>query len=363
MAGEDLSFTLAWADIDPEVLPADAREAGTEAFRREVTAFLGRAYESVGGKVRLVFNDAQRLLDVHWAAPSDVAGLERGALEALNRQDFAGAVPLLKALIAKAPGNPTHLYNLGTVYSNQGRLEEAKDLLAYVLTKAPDHLNSLVALGVVHARAGDLDAAVRTLQHAVRLAPENTLAQQNLGACLLKQGHAEKAVEHFRVSLLVEPANAQTQLGLGQALETAGDLHGADEAYQTVLRVSSHGGIAELAKEGRTRIAHALLRRVGDERPDVVMYCLGALERFHTMAADEVETIGREIAILGMKGLDINDPAQKYMLKSLPGNFSGLHLLSLMYCAFKQVKPEADVGIDFSVEYARAWALHSPHQN
>jgi len=80
MAGEDLSFTLAWADIDPEVLPADAREAGTEAFRREVTAFLGRAYESVGGKVRVVFDDAQRLLDVHWAAPSDIASLEREPL-------------------------------------------------------------------------------------------------------------------------------------------------------------------------------------------------------------------------------------------------------------------------------------------
>ena len=91
------------------------------------------------------------------------------------------------------------------------------------------------------------------------------------------------------------------------------------------------------------------------------MYCLGALRRFEAMNEKQVEAIGHEIAILGMKGLDINDPAQKYMLKSLPGNFSGLHLLSLMYCAFKQVKPEADVGIDFSVEYARASALHSPH--
>jgi tetratricopeptide (TPR) repeat protein len=360
MAGEDLSFTLAWADIDPEVLPADAREAGTEAFRREVTAFLGRAYESVGGKVRIVFDDAQRLVDVHWAAPSDIASLERKAREALNRLDLANAVPLLKALIAKAPGNPTHLYSLGTAYSDQGRLDDAKALLAQVLAKAPDHLDSLVALGVVHARAGDLYAAVRTLRHAVRLAPENTCAQQNLGACLLKQGHAEKAVEHFRASLRVEPANTQAQLGLAQALETAGDLHEADEAYQTVLRAASHEQMAELAKEGRTRIAHALLRRAGDERPDVVMYCLGALRRFEAMTEKQVEAIGHEIAILGMKGLDINDPDQKYTLKSLPGNFSGLHLLSLMYVAFKQLKPEADVGVDFSSEYARARKLHYP---
>jgi tetratricopeptide (TPR) repeat protein len=267
-------------------------------------------------------------------------------------------VPLLKAVIAKAPNDPTHLYNLGMVYSDQGRLAEAVQVLSLALTAKPGHINSLVALGVVHARGGDLEAGITTLRHALRLEPGNSFAQQNLGACLLKQGNTREAAEQFRASLRSDPANVQSQIGLAQALETEGQLHDADEVYQSILKTAGHGQASELAKEGRTRIAHALLRRTGDERPDVVMYCLGALERYQAMAASEVETIGREIAILGMKGLDINDPAQKYTLKSLPGNFSGLHLLSLMYCAFKQVKPEADVGVDFSPEYARAVELH-----
>lgn len=87
------------------------------------------------------------------------------------------------------------------------------------------------------------------------------------------------------------------------------------------------------------------------------MYCLGALERFGGMAKEEVAGIGREIAILGMKGLDINDPARKYTLKSLPGSFSGLHLLSLMYVAFQKMSPGTDVGVDISREYAHAVAM------
>jgi len=68
----------------------------------------------------------------------------------------------------------------------------------------------------------------------------------------------------------------------------------------------------------------------------------------------EIQTIGVEIAILGQRGLDINNPDQKYSLRSLPGQFSGLHLCSIMYAAFKQFAPDEDVGIDFSIEYGAA---------
>jgi cytochrome c-type biogenesis protein CcmH/NrfG len=356
MAGEDLSFTLSWADIDPAILPPGAREPGTEPFRRAVIEFLRHQYEAAGGKARIVFNDAEKLLDVHWKA-TEPSSLEQPALDALSRRDFATAVPLLKALIAKAPNDPTHLYNLGMVYSDQGRLAEAVQVLSQALTAKPDHINSLVALGVVHARGGDLEAGITTLRHALRLEPGNTFAQQNLGACLLKQGNAHEAAEQFRASLRSDSGNIQSQLGLAQALETEGQLHDADEVYQSILKKAGHGQAAELAKEGRTRIAHALLRRTGDERPDVVMYCLGALERFEKLSPQEIGTIGREIAILGMKGLDINDPSTKYTLKSLPGEFSGLHLVSIMYAAFQKTAPGTDVGIDLSNEYAQAVAM------
>jgi Flp pilus assembly protein TadD len=356
MAGEDLSFALAWADVDPAILPLDAREPGTEPFRRAVIEFLRQQYEALGGKARIVFNDADKLLEVHWAA-AETKSLDQLARDALNRREFATAVPLLKALIAKAPHDPTNIYNLGMVYSEQGRLEEAKTLLSQALAVSPAHTNSLVALGVVHTRAGGLEDAVQTLRHAVRVAPENTFARQNLGACLLKLGNTSDAITQFRASLSGDPENIQARVGLAQALEADGELHDADAEYQLVLKAAGHGQVAELAKEGRTRIAHALLRRAGDERPDVVMYLLGALKRFQGMPDHEITGIGREIAILGMKGLDINDPAQKYTLKSLPGSFSGLHLLSIMYAAFQKTAPGTDVGIDFSGEYAQAVAM------
>ena len=59
-------------------------------------------------------------------------------------------------------------------------------------------------------------------------------------------------------------------------------------------------------------------------------------------------------AMLGRSGFEINDPEAKYKLKSLPSNFSGLHLLAIMYTAFRQIDPTMDTGADFSAEYQAA---------
>ena len=63
------------------------------------------------------------------------------------------------------------------------------------------------------------------------------------------------------------------------------------------------------------------------------------------MSQSQVQSIGIEIAILGQNGLDINEPEQKVSLRSLPGKFSGLHLCSIMYAAFKQFAPNENAGI------------------
>ena len=88
------------------------------------------------------------------------------------------------------------------------------------------------------------------------------------------------------------------------------------------------------------------------------MYCLGAIQKFDKMSQSEVQKIGFEIARLGQRGLDTNDPTQKYRLKSLPGDYSGVNLVSLMDVAFKIIAPEQDMGFDLSKEYELAKSMH-----
>jgi hypothetical protein len=84
---------------------------------------------------------------------------------------------------------------------------------------------------------------------------------------------------------------------------------------------------------------------------------LAALEKFAGMETAQVQAVTFEIAMLGRRGLNVNDAAQRYELASLPGSFSGLQLVSMMYVGFKQIAPEMDVGFDLSQEYDAARQL------
>ncbi len=57
---------------------------------------------------------------------------------------------------------------------------------------------------------------------------------------------------------------------------------------------------------------------------------MGAIEKFGGVSTQEVQKIGIEVPTLGAEGFDATDSSRKYQLRSLPGRFSGLHMVCLM---------------------------------
>jgi len=141
------------------------------------------------------------------------------------------------------------------------------------------------------------------------------------------------------------------------------DFDGADDAYLKAIDLNAYNDIGDAAKQARTTIAEKIFKERNPEggsmpRPDAMMYCLDALNKFKNLPIDDVRKITIEIATLGMSGLDVNDPDQKYQIRSLEGHFSGLHLLSIEYVGFKMIDPSVDIGFDLTKEYAAAKKMH-----
>ena len=90
-----------------------------------------------------------------------------------------------------------------------------------------------------------------------------------------------------------------------------------------------------------------------------MMYIASALQTFEELGPKKRKAIALEIAMLGRSGLDINDPGDNYTLKSLPGKFSGLRLLAIMYTPFRQIDPTMDTGAEFSAEFKAATEMQS----
>ena len=353
---QEYSFSLPYAAFDLELIGLSRADVGGAEFSEKVSEFFASQFAKFGGKARVVLNDAEQTINVTWTKEAGFKDPGQRALELLRSGKIAEAVPLLWAVHHEKPKDTDILYNLGVAYSELGQVGKAIEILDRLVDIDPNHVHGLVALGVAHIKLKDLQTGEVFLRRALMLEPKNQWALKNLGACLLKHGKAAEAVPVFERAIKSNPEDVQSILGLGQALEETDRVHDADVQYVKLISMGGPDHIIDLAKERRTALAQKTMRDRGSFRPDVMMYITGALDQFAGMTEKEIQAIGFEIAILGQRGLDINDPDQKYSLRTLPGEFSGLHLCSIMYAAFKQFAPNENVGIDFAKEYEAATA-------
>jgi tetratricopeptide (TPR) repeat protein len=206
------------------------------------------------------------------------------------------------------------------------------------------------------------EQALEAFEKAVELDPNDGYNRRNLGGVLIGFNRLDDALGHLRAALKLLPDDPQSIFGLATALENVGtddaDVE-ADDLYKRFILEHPTSPMVEQAAKSRTAFAHKSMksRTAGGFRHDVMLYMVEVLKTFKRVGAAKRREIALEIATLGRIGLDINDFESKYKLKSLPATFSGLHLLSVMYAAFKQIDPKMETGLDFSAEYKAAMDL------
>ena len=279
------------------------------------------------------------------------------SLQLLRQGDYRTAEPLLRSLLAHNPQHADALYNLGMVLSDQRRTAEAIALLSRFVELQPDSSNGWTALGVARSRQGDIPGATADLQRALEIDPGNAYAQRNLGGLLTRQSPIE-ALPLLEKAARNMPGDQRSQYAYAQCLMDLDRIDEADPVFVRAIQLEPLSEIAEQARAARSAIAGRSLHsaNAGAPRPDAVLYCLEGLKKFREVGDGQTRSIVYEIAMLGRGGFDINNPAKKHTLRSLPGAFSGLHLVSLMYTGLKLIQPSADAGIDLSREYATALA-------
>lgn len=356
--GSANSFVLALADFDRSLLPSHARSPGTELFTQEVIRYFQREYAEFGGFVRVIVTN--QTIEVNWTADSSKPDPRDVIHRCLRDGEFKEAIRLLTVFLRHNPGDFQSLYNLGLVLSDTREAGQAEGVLRAAIKIKPDDVDAQIALGVSIERQKRTEEAVLILREAVQKAPDNSWGNLNLGACLAKLGQHDEAESYLRRSLALNPTDQRALFNLAKLLILTDRESEADPYLIEIIQQGEHTPLAEAAEKERSRLAHKTFRAKtkGSLRPDALMYLLGAIEKFSAMAPVAVRDIGFEIAQLGRQGLDVNDSTQRYQLTKLPGRFSALHLLCLMYAAFRQVLPDADIGFDLSQEYAAAVELH-----
>jgi tetratricopeptide (TPR) repeat protein len=360
MTDEPFSFKHALADFDLRQLPVDPAllQADPSMLAASVQAYYEELLGKMGGSAAVAVLGGE--VSVTWYPSSgDAVGMVwQHARKLLGRGDYQTAEPLLRMLQSRNPDDPQLLYNLGMMLSDQHKLDEAVPMLERLVEIDPEHSLGWTALGVAYSRIRRPEKSEQALRRALEIDPDNAYALRNLGA-LQQQNAPELALADLEKAARLMPDDPQAQYAYARCLLDLGQNEEADPILQRVIAMDSLSDVAELAKTARREIAHETMRDevAGGLRMDAVFFCLDGLKKFRDLGDVKTRAVVYEIAVLGRGGLDIHDSAAKYTLSSLPGSFSGMQLVCLMYTGSRLIEPELDCGIDFSKEYAEAQKL------
>jgi tetratricopeptide (TPR) repeat protein len=142
---ETTSIEIPVGQFDLALLPALARQPGTDAFRDAVTDFFQDELKAAAEWIQ-VGVDATTIR-VAWRPRSGGPDPVEQAVETLKSGDYPRAVQILRVMVRIRPNDAVVRYNLGMALSDLGQLEEASQHLQVAADQLPDQANIQVALG------------------------------------------------------------------------------------------------------------------------------------------------------------------------------------------------------------------------
>ena len=197
------------------------------------------------------------------AAPDDPALLGLAALSALRLGQQDLAVLYLRRQLIAVPDDRAARYNLATTLAGRGQVEEAATLAA----DYAGHAKLARLAGYLAQQHGQLDAAIPAYNEALRLAADDWESWNNLGNCYSQSGDDGQAIVAFEQAINRAPGQGLPELflNLSQALGTVSNrearLRTAAEAARRYPRhpsVQIEHGLA-LIGAGRNAEAIAVL--------------------------------------------------------------------------------------------------------
>jgi len=142
-------------------------------------------------KAETILNDALKIID-----RNSEKGMLLEAQILSNLKKYERAEPLYNLLYKKDPENMDYAYNLGLLYYEAERFDEAEKLLRKVLDKETDRAEAYNNLGYMFAEQGkNLDEAEDLLKRALYLRPGTSYMIDSLAWIYYKKGFYDKALK------------------------------------------------------------------------------------------------------------------------------------------------------------------------
>jgi tetratricopeptide (TPR) repeat protein len=199
----------------------------------------------------------------------------------IQKQDYAGAKPLLRKLLEGDAGDDPASYvvwfELGFVENGLGNRDASIAAYRKSVAAKPDVFESNLNLGLQLAKAGSPEAE-QFLLAATQLKPTSHVAEGHARAWIslahvLEASKPDEAIADYRQAAVLEPKDQEPHLAAGLLLEKQGQFADAESEYKLALTIGPSTdavtGLANIYMRGhRLPEAEAELRKLALAHPD-----------------------------------------------------------------------------------------------
>ncbi len=199
----------------------------------------------------------------------------------IQKQDYAGAEPLLRKVLegdtGNDPANYVAWFELGFVENGLGKRDESIAAYRKSVAAKPDVFESNLNLGLQLAKAGQPEAE-QYLLAATQLKPTSHVAEGHARAWIslghvLEATKPDEAIANYRQASVLQPKDQEPHLAAGLLLEKQGQFAEAESEYKQALALGPSTdavtGLANIYMRGhRLPEAEAELRKLALAHPE-----------------------------------------------------------------------------------------------
>ncbi len=129
-------------------------------------------------------------------------------------------------------------HNLGTLYSYQGRVDQAEEQFKKAIAIDRDFYTARINLAVLYSRQGKNELAEEQLREALRVNPDLPDVNYSLGLLLSEYKRYKEAVTYLEKAAAGMPDNARAHYNFGQLLEFLHRVKDAEAAFKRTIEIA-----------------------------------------------------------------------------------------------------------------------------
>ena len=164
------------------------------------------------------------------------------------------AIEAYEKLVKASPGDAMAMFDLGSLYEQNGALDEARQHFSKVVELDPKFVGGLLALGRVEIKQGNPQASIEHLDNALSLATQldneeaRANIQQAIGIAYMRLNRPDEALTRYKESLAIKQrlenkrGMAASYIQIGEVQKTLGNPAEAEKSYREALRLGREIG-------------------------------------------------------------------------------------------------------------------------